>query len=180
VGKAVYPVYVTIGNIPKDIRRKPSAHAQVLLAYLPVSSLDQIDSATSRRRAVPNLFHFCMRHIFKPLEEAGRTGVMMKSGDGSIRRCHPILAVFAGDHPEQSLAACTKVNECPKGTTPPNSLGEYEPCDLRNAGDIIDVLGHLTQMNNQRNTICSAKVLESNQLFILSGSHCHIPTFTRH
>jgi hypothetical protein len=82
-----------------------------------------------------------MRHVFKPTEQAGRTGVMMKSGDGLIRRCHPILAVFAGDHPEQSLAACTKVNECPKGTASPNSLGESEPCDLRNAGDIIDVLG---------------------------------------
>ena len=139
-GKSVYPVYVTIGNIPKDIRRKPSTHAQVLLAYLPVSTLDQIDSATSRRRAVPNLFHFCMHHILWPLEEAGKTGVMMKSGDGSIRRCHPILAVFAGDHPEQCLVACTKVNECPKGTTPPNSLGDYETCDLRDAGDIIEVL----------------------------------------
>ena len=139
-GKSVYPVYVTIGNIPKDIRRKPSSHAQVLLAYLPVSTLDQIDSATSRRRAVPNLFHFCMSHILGPLEEAGKTGVMMKSGDGFTHRCHPILAVFSGDHPEQCLVACTKVNECPKGTTPPDSLGEYGDCDLRDAGDIIDVL----------------------------------------
>ena len=140
-GKSVYPVYITIGNIPKDIRRKPSTHAQVLLAYLPVSTLDQIDSATSQRCAVPNLFHFCMRHILGPLEEAGKTGVMMKSGDGFTRRCHPILAVFAGDHPEQCLVACTKNNECPKGITPPNSLGEHGPCDLRDAGDIIDVLG---------------------------------------
>lgn len=65
---------------------------------------------------------------------------MMKSGDGSTRRCHPILAVFAGDHPEQCLAACTKINECPKGITSPDSLGEYGPCDLRDAGDINDVL----------------------------------------
>jgi hypothetical protein len=134
-------VYVTIGNIPKNIRRKPSMHAQVLLAYLPVSSLDQIESATSRRRAVQNLYHFCMCHILGPMEESGKTGVMMKSGDGFIRLCHPIFAVFAGDHPEQCLAACTKNNECPKGTTPPDSLGDYEPCDLRDAGDIIDVLG---------------------------------------
>ena len=140
-GKSVYPVYITIGNIPKDIRRKPSMHAQVLLAYLPVSTLDQIDSATSRRRAVPNLFHFCMCHILGAMEQAGKTGVMMKSGDGLIRRCHPILAVFAGDHPEQCLSACTKVNECPKGRTPPDSLGEYEPCELRDAGDIIEILG---------------------------------------
>ena len=139
-GKSVYPVYITIGNIPKDIRRKPSTHSQVLLAYLPVSSLDHIDSATSRRRAVPNLFHLCMGHVLGPLEKPGRTGVMMKSGDGCVRRCHPILAVFAGDHPERCLAACTKANECPKGTASPNSLGENKPCDLRDAGDILDAL----------------------------------------
>lgn len=115
-------------------------HAQALLAYLPVGTPDQIESATSRRRATPNLFHLCMHHILEPMEAAGRTGVMSKSGDGLVRRCHPILAVFAGDHPEQCLAACTKINECPKGTTPPNSLGENAPCDLRNAVDIIETL----------------------------------------
>ena len=139
-GKSVYPVYVTIGNIPKNSWRKPSTHAQVLLAYLPVSTLDQIDSATSWCHAVPNLFHICMCHILGPLEEAGKTGVMMKSGDGFTHCCRPILAVFAGDHPEQCLIACTKVNECPKGMTPPNSLGEYGDCDLQDAGDILEVL----------------------------------------
>lgn len=139
-GKSVYPVYITIGNIPKDIRRKPSTHTQALLAYLPVSSLDHIESATSRRRAVPNLFHLCMRHVLEPLEQPGRIGAMMKSGDGLFQRCHPILAVFAGDHPEQCLAACTKANECPKGTASPDSLGENEPCHLCDAGDILDAL----------------------------------------
>ena len=33
--KNVYPLYLTIGNIPKEIHRKPSLHAYVLLAYLP-------------------------------------------------------------------------------------------------------------------------------------------------
>lgn len=115
-------------------------HAQALLAYLPVSAFDQIKSPTSRRRAAPNLYHLCMRHILEPMESAGKTGVMSKSGDGLVRRCHPILAIFAGDHPEQCLAGCTKANECPKGTAPPDSLGDNGPCDLRDAADIIDTL----------------------------------------
>ncbi|KAF9782655.1 hypothetical protein BJ322DRAFT_1100637 [Thelephora terrestris] len=176
-GKSVYPVYVTIGNIPKDIQRKPSTHAQALLAYLPVSTLDQIDSATSRRRAVPNLFHFCMCYILGPLEQAGKTGVMMKSGDGSTRRCHPILAVFAGDHPEQCLVACTKINECPKGITPPNSLGENEPCDLHDAGDIIDVLGAFDpdEQPEEYNLFCkSAGIKPVVQPFWKSLPYTHI------
>ena len=34
-----YPIYLTIGNIPKDIRRKPSRMAQILIGYIPTSKL---------------------------------------------------------------------------------------------------------------------------------------------
>ena len=33
--KTVWPVYLTIGNISKEIRRQPSAHVTILLGYLP-------------------------------------------------------------------------------------------------------------------------------------------------
>ncbi|KAJ3965272.1 hypothetical protein EV361DRAFT_776715, partial [Lentinula raphanica] len=34
--KSAYPVYLTLGNIPKELRRKPGTRACVLLAYLSV------------------------------------------------------------------------------------------------------------------------------------------------
>lgn len=46
--KTAYPVYMTIGNIPKDIRRKPSRHAHVLLAYLPTTRLDHVTNKAAR------------------------------------------------------------------------------------------------------------------------------------
>jgi hypothetical protein len=133
-------VYVTIGNLPKEIRRKPSTNAQVLLGYLPVTDLKHMDSDASRRRAVNNLFHKCMRKILQPLESAGKTGIQMKSGDGHVRRCHPILAVYAADHPEQCLVTCTKISECPKGMVAANALGENVRCYLRDPGDIIEAM----------------------------------------
>ena len=36
-GKVVYPVYLTIGNVPKNIHHKPSCRAQVLVGYIPTS-----------------------------------------------------------------------------------------------------------------------------------------------
>ena len=137
-GKKVYPVYVTIGNVPKEIRRKPTMNAHVLLRYLPVTNLGHMDSDTSRHRAVNNLFHTCMHRILRPLEEAGETGVQMRSGNGDIRRCHPILAVYAADHPEQCLVTCTKISECPKGMVAANSLGENARCYLR---DVVEFEG---------------------------------------
>ena len=115
LGKLVYPVYITIGNVPKEICRKPSMHAQVLFAYLPVARLNHMVGESSKRRASQNLFHACMQRILRPLETAGAEGVRMKSGDGLVCQCHPILAVYAGDHPEQCLVTCTKTTECPKG-----------------------------------------------------------------
>jgi len=40
--KQAYPVYLTIGNIPKDIRQKPSCYAQLLVAYIPTTKLGGI------------------------------------------------------------------------------------------------------------------------------------------
>lgn len=98
--KSAYPVYLTIGNIPKEIRRKPSKRAYILLGYLPTTRLEGITNQSQRRRCLANLYHACMRRILKPLEKAGVEGVYMSSGDGLTRRCHPILASVVGDYPE--------------------------------------------------------------------------------
>ncbi|KAJ3818484.1 hypothetical protein F5880DRAFT_1458363, partial [Lentinula raphanica] len=139
--KSVYPVYMSIGNIPKEIRRKPSSRAYVLLGYLPTTNLSHIKSTPSRRRSVANLFHTCMRHIIKPLETAGASGVIMASGDGVKRLCHPIFAAHIGDYPEQILATCSLTGDCPCCTIPRQMIGENtEPHPLRHLRSILEAL----------------------------------------
>ncbi|KIL60573.1 hypothetical protein M378DRAFT_14041, partial [Amanita muscaria Koide BX008] len=123
--KTAYPVYVTIGNLPKEIRRKPSCHGQVLLAYLPASKLKHVTRVASRRRMLVNLFHFCMQRILEPLEIAGIEGVVMKDGHGTARRIHPILAVYIGDYPEQVLVTGIKTGRCPKCDVDSGNLALY-------------------------------------------------------
>src|SRR6202453_753711 len=124
-GKAAYPVYMSIGNITKDVRRKPSKGAQMLIAYIPTSKLEGITNKAGRRRALANLFHSCMAKVLNPIRFHGETGLMMLCGDGTWRLCHPIFATFVGDYPEQTLVTCTYNGRCPKCLVTHEQLGEY-------------------------------------------------------
>ena len=66
-GKMAYPIYLIIGNIPKDIRRKPSRSAQMLLGYIPTTKLEGFANKTGRRRTLANLFHACMELALCPI-----------------------------------------------------------------------------------------------------------------
>jgi len=136
-----YPVYVTIGNVLKDIRQKPSRHAQILVAYIPTSKLEGLGK-TAHRRAQANLFHSCLQLVLGPIILYGKTGVAMVGGDGVWRRCHPIFACFVGDYPEQALATCTYYGCCPKCLVSPDQLGEcrsFPPWDHREAVGIYSL-----------------------------------------
>jgi Plavaka transposase len=140
--KTAYPVYLTIGNIPKKIRRTLSRNAQMLIGYLPSTRLEHIQGKTARRRAMGNLFHGCIRRILAPIEPYGETGISMATGNGSWFCCHPILAAFIGDYPEQALVACTFYGRCPKCLVPPNQLGSfvrYPDRDHSNAYDVFSL-----------------------------------------
>ncbi|KAJ3780005.1 hypothetical protein GGU10DRAFT_397894 [Lentinula aff. detonsa] len=116
--KSVY-LYMTIGNIPKEIRRKPSCRAYILIGYLPCTGLEHIKNAASRRRSLVNLFHMCMRTIVRPMEDAGSTGLILAGGDG--------------DYPEQILVTCCITGDCLIGRN-------MEPHPLRNLQSILEAL----------------------------------------
>ena len=80
--KTAYPIYVTIGNIPKDICRKPSCHAHILVGYIPVTKLTGMQTQAARHRGLANLYHACMRNVLDPIISYGEIGVPMMSSDG--------------------------------------------------------------------------------------------------
>ncbi|KDQ15434.1 hypothetical protein BOTBODRAFT_82967, partial [Botryobasidium botryosum FD-172 SS1] len=102
--KTTYPVYITIGNIPKEVWRKPLWQSQILLVYLPTMRLEHIKCKASCRRALMNLFHACMRRILSPLKATSTEGMLMASiGDGIVRHVHLIFAIFVGEGPWKAL-----------------------------------------------------------------------------
>ena len=132
---------MTIGNIPKDIRRKPSRRTHVLIGYLPTTQLLHVSSAASRRRMLANLFHHCLSRILNPLKDAGNTGVEMTGGDGIIRRTLPLFACFVGDYPEQVLVSGCKTGQCPKCDIDRTKLGDLStPSSYRDLQKVLDAL----------------------------------------
>ncbi|KAJ6545342.1 hypothetical protein B0H19DRAFT_955423 [Mycena capillaripes] len=137
--KSAWPVYLTIGNINKDTRRKASAHATILLGYLPVAKMDCYSDAV-RSVAKYRLFHFCMGRILRSLAEAGANGVDMACADGMLRKVYPILAAYIADYPEQCLVACCMENRCPVCKVLPTERGEHVPCPKRDMDETLDYI----------------------------------------
>ncbi|KAF8602486.1 hypothetical protein BDV93DRAFT_444036 [Ceratobasidium sp. AG-I] len=118
--KKAHPVYLTIGNLPKRLRRQISKRATVLIVYLPVPKLDCETNVDQKRQTKRELFHRCMEELLEPLAEACKKGgVEAVCADRNIRRIHQVLASYIADFPEQCKVACTKQSHCPTCTVHP-------------------------------------------------------------
>ncbi|KAF5349741.1 hypothetical protein D9757_014553 [Collybiopsis confluens] len=116
--KTAYPVYLTIGNLPKALRRKPGTRACVLIAYLAIDKPSKSGlSTTALKLRNYEIFHRSMAVVLEPLKAAGHPkegGIEMIGGDGAMRKVYPLLATYVADYPEQCLITCTKYGTCPK------------------------------------------------------------------
>ncbi|KAJ7160367.1 hypothetical protein C8R46DRAFT_1286061 [Mycena filopes] len=163
---SAWPVYLTIGNIGKETRRQVSAHATVLVGYLPIPKFDCFDKNT-RSLAKYRLFHQCMTVLTASVAAAGKTGTKMVCADNFIRDVWPIFAAYVADYPEQCLIGCCKENRCPMCTVSPDERGDHQPHDKR------DQLETLFLMARQRDG-------EKDTAFEKEGIRAVYPPFWMH
>ncbi|KAJ7246428.1 hypothetical protein C8J57DRAFT_1081604 [Mycena rebaudengoi] len=137
--QSAWPVYLTIGNISKDIRRQASSHATVLVGYLPIGKFEGF-SDKSRQAVRYRTFHYCMSVITKALVSAGTDGIDMTCSDGEVRWMWPILAAYVADYPEQCSVANCMENRCPICKVSPKSRGSHEPAAHREYEETLELL----------------------------------------
>jgi hypothetical protein len=161
--KQAYPVYMTVTNLDKAVRRKTSAHSQILLGYLPVPTFDNFN-ANTKSAASQEFFHRCMEMIMKPLIDAGKNGIEMVCADGWKRLIFPFLAIYVGDAPEKSLVTCTKQNYCPKCLVSPQHRGDPLPFDPDDHPPSREPFFTLRVLNIMKNTGVKTATFKQNGL----------------
>ncbi|KAK7433564.1 hypothetical protein VKT23_020718 [Stygiomarasmius scandens] len=169
--KKAWPVYLSIGNIEKGVRRKPSSRAFLLLGYIPTSKLECFLEKECSQMG-HQLFHDCMKIILEPLERAGREGAKTICADGYERLVFPLLAAYIADYPEQCLICCCRENSCPKCTVSPAQRGELLHSVLRNPETTFGVL--LDQSQGLKPAAFRSESLRPINPFWRNLPHCNI------
>ena len=158
--KSAYPVYLTLGNIPGAIRRRPSEHACILLGYLPVSKVSRVGLTKCEHKArTQRIFHAAMRLIVSPLIKAGKEGIEVTSGDGCVRKVFPVLASYVADYPEQCLVTCSKYGTCPKCQCPADKLGDDKPAEPRTEERTEEIIQHAWQKGGGSSSAVEAECM---------------------
>ena len=116
------PLYLTIGNIRKDIRSTPKTRAWILVGLIPC--------APTGAKNTDDAWHSTVGTVLTPLRNLDITGPGLKwnCADRFQRRCYPLLAAWVGDYPEQVMIAQVSYGSCPMCEIPTGALMGHSTC----------------------------------------------------
>ena len=124
---------MTLGNIHSNIRNRPSSHAWIPIALLPIfpKRVDKITgySEASQEQECIQVLHRILWDILCPLADFCRPlkvtdGLRMECCDSKIRLCFPVLCSWLADHMENTVIHGIMANRCAICPCPVENLGE--------------------------------------------------------
>jgi hypothetical protein len=120
---------MSIGNIASTVRNKPSIHAWIPLALLPIppKRLDKLPEYSVEAQELDSLqtTHKILSHILSPLSDAEcQQGIEMVCCDETIRNCVPKISAWLADHMENVMIHGIFANRCPVCIAPPDEFGQ--------------------------------------------------------
>ena len=125
--KAAWPLYMTLGNIKKEIRRQSSKRAWVLVALLP------IPPKHPESGEIHMTWHTAVNKVLEPVKDVdlNGSGYFLDCADGKVRQCYPIVAAWNGDHMEYVVIVPMISGFCPVCEIPKNAMGHESGTTLR-------------------------------------------------
>ena len=112
----VWPLYLMISNIRKDICWTPKKCAWILDGLIPCPP----EGAKNTEEA----WHSAVGTVLSPLWNLDMTGPGLNwvCADGFQRQCYPLLAAWVGDFPAQILVGEVSYGSCPRCNIPKGAL----------------------------------------------------------
>ncbi len=150
--KHIHGVYMTCGNIDKDIRTKLSARVWVMIAQIPVVKfLEKSHQGILTQR----LLHVCMDFVTAKLKECSKNPEYMSDAAGILRLIRTILLAHIADFPEQQAIACVSGDASPISVARHNELGLTTCQALRTADYTLSKIKELLDSGvNPSNLSC--------------------------
>jgi len=147
------PLYLTRGNIRKDIRHTPKKRASILVELIPCPP--------KRAKNTDDAWHSAVGTVLSPLRHLHITGPGMKSNcaDGFQRRCYPLLAAWVGDYPEQVMIAVVSYGSCPMCEIPKGAPMGHSTCRA---------------LDNSRDQHVHSELLDETHIDVLHTLHVHL------
>lgn len=122
-----WPVYITIGNLPRKVRRAHSRLGMAILGMIPIVAENEVKA---------QVYHYALGLMtegkslctygilsadegYPEIKKYSKHGVNIQCADGVTRKCYPILAAMTLDYPEQALVTGVLNGSCPICEVPP-------------------------------------------------------------
>jgi len=125
----LWPIYMSIGNIPSSIRQKPNQRAWVLVVLLPVRPKRVHKkagwSAAQQERESLETTHNLLRHILNPISNATQDGITTWCGDRMKRKCYIRVVAWLADHMENCTIHAVYNTRCGICECPADELGHH-------------------------------------------------------
>lgn len=125
--KAVWPLYMSIGNIPSTHRNKQTTMSWELVALLPLPPKHAQTTAKKleeAREAFGRSVQDAIRRILDPLKELYREGVQVATAEGTYKRGRPVVGAWLADYVEYLKLFALKLKACPVCEVQAKDLGE--------------------------------------------------------
>ncbi|KAG9055314.1 hypothetical protein FS842_002523 [Serendipita sp. 407] len=164
--KKAWPVYMSLGNISSKARRGTTMNAWAVIAYIPIITWN--DEKEVHGTLASRLFHQCMAIVLQSLVETGVNGMDLTDSVGNVRRCHPFVAAYLADYPEQIMINCAAGKTSPTTRAGPHDLGNAYAAQPRTTDWVLNQIKQVASNVDPQNV---SSYTTKARKYLLNGVH---------